>query len=529
MSSTSTVDFGDLDVTFSAPFYTGVFLSSRELQGTYESHQNIVIREMQENLQWGWSPPPDVPEFWNRTVSPSHFIGTEINDSSSGLIKAISCLICFSSMCQNCWFKYASSKIQIIVKFFEFGFGSVSIRLREFSRCQVAVSSAEDLKKFLLNCEEVIRPILNNIANSASKEYRKSVPCCIKNSDIWDIDNFAGLESSEAMCRVGKVQEISTMVVLEGKCCKDIEKLQNEFKNIFLCFSDELHKVPLNAACRLFSDGESITIALGGQNNEDELNDLFDITEMAGVFLATGKYFNNFFCSYFNYVSSEYEIIASKSLYRVANVKNLKNLIEKFLDIEALYSQLCLRMPQHNNSDNSYKIKLHNLSPRFLSVKRVWKNLDKSFYKLKDEHETINKVKSQNSFLANLDVAYLAVILSAISIAISIMVHTFSELDDNISDTFLFIFGICMLIILISVALVINVESVINRKLYYICGVQKEKYKDMVSDQEKRNKDRFNCTCNVSACHRCRGDKWHCRVFYREENLCFRCGKTHKV
>lgn len=526
MSPVGAVDFGDLDVTFSAPFYTGVFLSSRELQGTYELHQNIVKEGMKKRLQWGWNPPSNVPEFWNRRVSPPYFFGAEIDDSSSGLIKAISNLIRCSSMCKDYWFKYDPGKIHVSVKFFEFGYGSVSIRLREFSRNQIAVSSAKDLKEFLSNCEKVIRPILNFTASSATRSYRKSVPCCIKNSDIWDIDNFAGLEASEDMCRVGKVQEISTVAVLEREHQADFNGLSDELEKGFLYFSKDLNEVPYNAAYRLFTDEENITIALGKQKDDNELNDLFYIVEIVGVYLSAGKYFDNFFYSYFNYVSSEYEIIASKSLYRVPNMKRLRNLMEKFSDIETLYSQLCLQMQQINNHYiNLYKDKLHNFSPQFLNAKKFWENLDRSFIRLKDKHETINKITSQSSFLASLDVAYIAILLAAVTPVIYIRL----EPNTNILSTPQLIFAIYVFIIIFVVIIIYNSGRVVRRKLYYICGVQKEKYKDQLDNQAESNKDKFNCFCDVSACHRCRGDKWHRRVFYSKANLCFRCGKTHKT
>jgi len=87
--SAGTVDFGDLDVTISAPLDTGVFLSYRELQRCSECHQNIVIEGMEESLRWENSSGQGVLEFWNRTVSPSYFVGGEKSTQFSPVIRKV--------------------------------------------------------------------------------------------------------------------------------------------------------------------------------------------------------------------------------------------------------------------------------------------------------------------------------------------------------------------------------------------------------------------------------------------------------
>lgn len=518
------VDFGDLDVTFSAPFYTGVFLSSRELQGTYELHQNIVIEGMERRLQWEWNPPSDVPEFWNRTVSPPYFIGTEIDDSSSGLIKAISNLIRFSSMCKDYWFEYDTDKIHVSVKFFEFGFGSVSIRLRGVSCSKIAVSSAKDLKEFLASCEKAIRPILNFAAGQVTRGYRKSVPCCIKNSDIWDINNFAGLEASENMCRTGKVQEISIVGTIEKQ--KDFNKIKSELEKTFLYFSEDLHTYPNNFTYRLFSNKENITIALCRRMDDNELSDLFYVTEMIGVYLAVGKYFYNFIYSYFNYVSSEYEIIASKSIYRFGNIKKLRNLIEKFSDIETFYEQLFFQMQQQNSYNiNLYKLGLLRFSPQFVSTEKFWEKLNRAYIKLKDKHETINKVTSQSSFSASLSVSYIVTFLTAFTLIMYIRLYP-NLIISNFSNIIFVIFIVLIIFVFLGIY---DFGIMSNRKLYFINWEKRRKYKDQFKKAEDKNMYMINCICDIDRCHRCQGNEWHNRIFYCEDNLCFRCGEIHTV
>ena len=186
--STGVVDFGALDVTFSASFYTGVFLSSRELQGNYKEHQEIVINGLEGEVSWGWEYPSYGDEYWQKTVSPVYFVGVELDDPLEVLEHDVGCNISdFYDV-----YKFSSAKVEI--KFFEFGFGSVSIRFKGLNSKQHMVDSVKDLKIMLSVCEESVRPILDDFAVKVSQAYSGSVPCCIKSSDIWDINNFDGLE-----------------------------------------------------------------------------------------------------------------------------------------------------------------------------------------------------------------------------------------------------------------------------------------------------------------------------------------------
>lgn len=545
---------GDIELTFSAPFYTGVFLSSRELQGDYEyrpqktaseappqanpklareedyvCHQKIVINEMKKKgVSWGWSMPPDVTNFWDRTVSPPYFIGCSETARPNVDMHKVNLTEVFIKI------KDGLSAVEEIdlsecglivksldVKFFEFGFGSVSIQLKGLKLSKDAIDLAKNCKDFWGKCEKEVRNILNCIAKKASEAYRSSVPCCIKNSDIWDIDNFAGLATDVNICRVGEVQSISVVTVIDEKCCEDFRKLKNELGDNFLSIFTDLNEISLNSTYRLFSDENNITIALDGQKIEDELDDLFDTAEMVGVYLAVGKYFDNFFYSYFNYVSSEYEIIASKNLYRVPNIKRLRNLMEQFYDIETLYSQLCLKKQQmSDHCINLYKDKLYNFSHQLFNVEKFWENLDKLYIRLKDKHETINKITSQNSFLASLDTAYIAVLLAAVTPIVYIRL----ESNSNIFGVSQLFFAIYIFILTFAIVTIYNSGRVVKRKLYYICGLQKKEYRQMFKDQKRYNKDKKACVCKVKGCHRCRGEKWHPRVFYRDVNLCSRCG-----
>ena len=87
--SAGTVDFGDLDVTFLAPLYTGVFLSYRELQRSSNVIQNIVIEGMEERLRWENNSRQSVLEFWHRSVSPSYFVGGEKSNQFSPVIRKV--------------------------------------------------------------------------------------------------------------------------------------------------------------------------------------------------------------------------------------------------------------------------------------------------------------------------------------------------------------------------------------------------------------------------------------------------------
>ena len=478
-------------------------------------------------MQWGWSPPPDVPEFWNRTVSPSYFIGAEIGNSSPWLAKMISDFIMWSRVWNNCWYKYNSNNMHVSVKFFEFGFGSASIRLEGFSDYRVTTSSAESLKEFLTNCEKVIRPILNSIASSASREYRKCVPCCIKNSDIWDIDNFAGLEASEAICRVGKVQKLNITTALEMKLCHKFKKHKNELDNAFCYFSKDLHKVPYNASYRLFTDGESTIAALARENNDVELNGLFHTIEMTEVYLSLGQYFNVFFNSYHNYTSSEYEIISSKDHIFWWNLWKFKNLIEKFFDVQAMYFKMknLISSSMFTSRHNAYMSKLYSIYPKNCTLKKYFEKADKSIDQLSRLCKKIEFLTTQYSTLSTT----LFSVFAPMSIALISILFSMVAIFRDVNFVYIISFFVVIAVLLSSPIMIITSPKLKSRKLYYICRSQKRNYKKMFKSQDKRNKDKFNCSCKVNSCHRCKGKDWHRSVFYREENLCFRCGEIHTV
>lgn len=551
---------GDMDVTFSAPFYTGVFLSSRELQGDYEyqkektdeddqkseenvpfasvglgrgedyvCHQTIVSNEMEERMSWKRDLPPYISNFWDRTVSPSYFIGCSVTEESE-FDEMFSTTVDISDEIKKTTLLNFDLEFKSCdVKFYEFGFGSVSISFTESRYSEGDLDETEIHEKLLTFSEEVARKkFLDPIAKKATEIYRRSVPCCIKNSDIWDIDNFAGLEITEDMCRIGEVQEINMVAVFEGEYRT---KFENKLQKRFVCFSDKLCESPVNATYKLFTDGKNITISLGEQNNNKELSDLLFVSEMAGVNLAVGRYFNNFFFSYLNYATSEYEAITSRNTYRVGNIKRLKNLAEKFFDSKTIYHQVYHQI-QENSSiySNIYKSKLLSLFPQRETIQAIWNKSNKLEEKITDMHNQINIIRSQYSFLANLDIVNVALIVQIVSLSVIISF----ELSDNVSISLkiLGFAGIAFLILASIVIFSFGVSRSQKRKLHYMCGLQKQDYKDMYSDKEKRNKNRSKCTCEVKECHRCQGTKWHRSVFYRSRNKCFRCndrcGERHE-
>ena len=524
-------NLGDIEITFSAPFYTGVFLSSRELQGDYKyaplkkeseappranvrlgmekdyvCHQKIVIDEMkkkEKGVSWGWNFPLDVPNFWDREVSPSYFIGCSITEKAD-------LMDIFPQIKEN----NLNLRLKSLdVKFYEFGFGSVSLSFTGLNLPEGEVFSAENIKKSLNAIkEELINIWLNAISKKVAEAYRSSVPCCIKNSDIWDIDNFAGLESSEAMCRVGKVQEISVVVLLEYQA--DFNGLSSDLERGFLYFSKELHEVPHNATYRLFNDGESITIALGRQKNEKEIDGILFVIEMIGVNLAVGRYFSSFFYSYFNYTACEYETIMSIKTLKTINIKQLENLIEKFFDCKTMYSQI--RFQNLENScfnSNSYRNKFLNLHPKYEKVKEIWNKADELVAKVTDMNNQMNAIGSQYSSLANLSTRTASAILQVVGVFVVLALEFTTDLD-IFGESLLYVFIIYFSLYSISVLSFVAI-SWKSRKLHYISNSQKQGYQKMSRVKKIKNKNKNNFICELNKCHRCQNSMWHHSVFYR--------------
>ena len=515
------MNFGDLDVTFSAPFYTGVFLSSRDLQGDYECHQNIVIEGMEEKLQWGWSSPPDISEFWHRKVSPQYFIGCsltlepDIDKLTSKIQKSLS---------EIKEIDLSDLKVKSLeVKFYEFAFGSVNIRLEGLKLSKDAIDLCKVFEKFLTDCEKNVRKILNCISVKATDAYRKSVPCCIKNSDIWDINNFGGLEATENICKINSVQEINTVIAIHLSEKTDYSNFISGLEKYFVDFSEELRNQPFNGSYHLFSTKEqNITIAVSMAKNADELTAITDVSETLGVQLAVGRYFDNFFYSYYNYTSSQYEIVESKDHMFWKNLWGFKNLIEKFLDVQSMYFQtkdlaskdmLILNCDQHIS-------KLHSAFPKNNTVNNYFCKADQKINKIEKQYGKIEFIASKYS---RLSVGFFAVIISALSLAISISALI---VDDNLLAA-LVIALISFLLICVLIFFIVSLK-LRSRKLYYICGLQKNNLREQYKEQEKRNKSKGCCICEVKKCHRCRGIEWHSRIFYRDKNLCFRCGNQER-
>lgn len=520
--SDGAVNFGDVDVTFSSPFYTGVFLSSRELQGNYSEHQKIVTKEMQGTLAKVWKYPRPGCESWKDTVSPVYFIGAELDSLSAVQSQEIENAI------SNFEDNYKFNFVKIEIKFFEFGFGVASIRFKKPKSEQNTVSSSRDLKKILLDCEKTAKLVLDFIASEVTKIYRSSVPCCVKNSDIWDVDNFAALESSEGSYKIGEVKGISTVAVIEQKCQAAFLRSKRHINEKFLYFSENLHKTPVNAAYQLFTDGENITIALGSpknNNKRNEIEQLFFANEMILASLAIEKYFKNFFYSYYNYISTENELFESEDNIRWWNIWKLKNAIEKFSDIQLMYFQTKDFVSNNMLTSNHslYIAELYTIHPKLNSKKSIFSATDVNIMQMQKLCDQIKFTTAQ----------YWQISTSTLTVNSNILIVSFSIfitlLLGNLNLFGAIIIFIAILISLFTVVMFVTSFRLRSRKLYYFCELQKKEYRRMFKDQNRKNQNRKACVCKVKDCHRCLGWNWHPRVFYFKENLCSRCGIAHEV
>lgn len=508
---------GAVEITFSAPFYTGVFLSSRELQGDYQCHQNIVIEGMKEKLWGGWSSPPAISEFWLRKVSPSYFIrcsATEesaLGDLSSKIEKSLSAIK---------EIELSDLKVKSLeIKFYEFAFGSVSIKIEGLKLSEDTIDFSEAFKNLQDNIEEKIRKILNCIAEKVTNAYRESVPCCIKNSDIWDINNFGGLEATEGICGIGSVQEINTVIAIHKSDKINFSNLISDLGKYYVDFSEELRNPPFNGSHHMFSTKEqNITIAASMTPNDTELTAITDVSETLGVQLAVGRYFDNFFYSYYNYSSCLYEVVESKDQMFWKNLWGFKNLIEKFLDVQSLYHQtkdLVSKNILHSNC-NEYASKLHSTFPENTTINSYFRKADQSIMQLEKQYDEIEFIATKYS---RLSIGFSAIAISIVSLAISIAALVINDILLGVLLVPFFTFILFLFFIYGIISLQLR-----SRKLYYICDAQKKNLREQYDKQEKRNKSKRICICKVSKCHRRRGSEWHSRIFFSDENLCFRCG-----
>ena len=563
-------DPSDLVITFSAPFYTGVFLSSRELQGDYKyspkeateddsdasadlnkeqagrynskevtkdnsdessdlhknneskCHQEIVIEGMQEELPWGWRLPPNAAHFWERKVSPPYFIGCSVT-LESDMDKLASKIQ--ESLSEIKEIDLSDLKVKSLeVKFYEFAFGSVSIKTEgsKLSKDQIDLNKA--FENFRVYVERNIREILDCIAEKVTNFYRESVPCCIKNSDIWDINNFGGLEATEGMCGIGSVQEINTVVAMKHSNETNSINLISELKKVFVDFSKKLRKPPFNGSYNLFSTKEqNTTIAVSKTQNYEELERINNVFEVLGVQFALGRYFDNFFHSHYNYTSIQYEIVESRDHIFWKNLWGFKNLIEKFLDVQATYFQIKDLASKNMIIPNydEYASKLHSTFPKSTTIYDFFNKADQKMNQIEKQYDKMKFIATKYSTLS---VGLLPIIISISSLSISIA----ALLSDN---SLLNAFAIAVIALILSYSSLILFISLKlkSRKLHFLCKPQKRNLKDQYKMQEKRNEEKDSFACNLEKCHRCQSNIWHQRVFYRKNNRHFQSRKTREA
>lgn len=450
MSSTGGVDFGDLDVTFSAPFYTGIFLSSRRLQGKYGDHQEIVADYMNKNCKDVWTYPKLGCESWKGTVSPSHFIECNLSKKCNSQ----ECLL--KKLCEKLKKLHKKQSLNLSdlevsllnIKFYEFALGSVSIKVTGVKLSQSVKNAG---KKLLTEFEEEVRTILNCIANKATKVYSNAVPCCIKNIDMFDIDNFNRLEgdngehdSDAALYKTNAVEvlDIHKFVEIESK------KSFSDYSRLLQFFPvsrEEMKRLPFYGRLSLFSsDKGDITVAIADDEAKNKVDKLIMVSEAMGVYGALGKYFSNFLNSYYNYSARQYELIDAPGMYSMRKRFKTRGFLEKFADIQILYSQSIFVMKQNKNIYFSAdQTKFWDAKNLYLKIDKVWENNDKQIEKLQNWYQQVSNISEHVSIISSADFSLVAILFSLLIAGVLFVGNSIyysadmiTEISFEIQDTF---------------------------------------------------------------------------------------------
>lgn len=493
---------GKVEVVFSAPFYTGVFLSSRVLQGNYECHRSIVITGMEKELPWGWSYPTDVSVFLDWTVSPPYFIGCSVTDNFDFKEMCEKIETCLSKIKEKNRLMSNLEVVSLDVKFYEFAFGSVSIRLAGTDP-EKAKDSEQDYNymNVLNGCEEEMKKVLNCIAKKAAELYGKVVPCCIKNRDIIDIDNFCQLDGNISYyCRDKNNNETgNTNCSQNGNGeevdSKDSDDDQNSNENAAdskdgndekkgnidsdgdqnsdkdengnqlcsLCspnevlvlnvhkfikidneekFSDyhrlshffprpekEIKRLPFYGRLAVFSSEKGdTTVAIDNDNDRDRVDGFIRVSEAMVVYGALGKYFSNFLYSYYNYSARQYEAIDAPGMYSMKTRFKTRGLLEKFSDIQILYSQSISMMKQTKHTYfTAEQEKFWDAKSCYSKIEKIWENNNEEMDQLKDWYQQVSNVSSHVSIITSVDLALVAIFFSLLSAGLFFVYSIFNS------------------------------------------------------------------------------------------------------
>lgn len=519
------------NVTFSAPFYTGVFLSSRELWNRYECHIEMVKQRMEAQLPWKWEGSQG-KSIWNYSFSPDYFIGCDVNDEKILREYKVECGVKMFEI------------RQIRVKLFEFGFGSVSVVYSVSSNFSVNTLQHYDNK---------LKSSLSRIATKVVDTFKESVPCCVVNVDTRDIYNFQRVETSNLFDDGCNLQQVSAVIIVNR--LENFQKINNFLKSQFFKFDDIPSNINLFCSYSFFGmHGSEGMIGLCMSSNIAESNSFALTVELLNVYLASAVYFDNFFHSYFDFVVSEYEmyerIEGDRSRWR--NLFRLESLGEKFSDVLLIYSHTISLM---QNQENCYSAQME----KYQIQKYFWENLpvrktidcaiqqiEEKIESLKSIHNQIDNAKNLYAIRGDEHASFVSTLASLLTflVAIATFIVSIQIFDNNYIREFpsrhLIFIVICLPIIFILLFAWRSISHTakepklllwhIPRKLFHLEERERKQIKKMYKQRNKIKKKARHKKCKAPNCHRCSSSGWHCINFpcgissEVTDKICSNCG-----
>ena len=516
-----------VSVTFSAPFYTGVFLSSRELRSEYRCHIEMIKQKMEDQLSWGWE--ESQRKFaWNCSLSSDYFLGCDVNDKEilrdftveSGL---------------NNFEIYQISVSKFSVRFFEFGFGSVSVTYSVSPNFPLTI---------LKDYQSSFKLSLSRISAKVCNVYKKSVPCCVIDIDIQDIYNFQKVEQSKFINGNWNLQQVSAIVTVYEE--KTFYKINHSLKSEFYKLDDNLSSDNLLCLYSFFAKhGNEGIVGICMSKNVEEINSFVLTVELLNVYLAVVVYFDSFFYFYFDFVASEYELYegtgGSRSKWR--NLLRLKSLGEKFSDVLLIYSQTVSLVQNHfpriqdqrsnySNQREEYQVQRYYLKnfPVRQTIDRVIKQTERKIKNLEQIHDQIDRAKNLYAIEGGEHASFFTALLQLLTlfVALATLVVTTQAFENTVNIEFLNIefhfrcFAIIIMCLFFSFMLLFAWRLITHsagepkfffrhrpRKLFHLKRKDKKQLKKMLKKRnETRKKSRYK-QCAVSNCHRCSTKRWH--------------------
>lgn len=388
--SGNSINLNNLDIVFSGPFRTDIFLDFRHLTAVgYKKSQEQIQTAVSEGkhgfLDWDF-PKLEAGQLHKlgnfgrgKTIIPRYYMGCTINDFNNPAIP--DCIE--NSFTINCeellGTEYNATIKWFRVRIYEFGFGSVSMCInlscvRNFENIDAV--NANDLPKVAVeasnmienNSIEWIRKIIRNIIREMEK--------CIKKFDIKQFPTLdKEFDETNIFSETGDIMWTHRLFCYSAENKNSLDSVSSEMDVILSGTQDNSFEHP-NSILR-FGVANSIVISLNESNQNkwirNKENLAFEsasrVIQAANVYYAVAQYLDNSLFWFLNY-----SVDSAKNEKSVKRLRKIENEITEHIQFSYQYRALI----------DQYKFYLNPVS------KNIWDRIVLS-WELQERLEVLDK------------------------------------------------------------------------------------------------------------------------------------------